>query len=190
MIEYGVVSQCKPGRQVSGDAYTVVDGDESTLVALIDGLGSGEAAQEAAKLAQQCVETNTQAPLEDLLQFCHDALRGTRGAAMMLMRIDRISKQVSFAGVGNIGVRVLSDTPIKPLSRNGIVGFRMSSVREFSYPYTEGDVFILHSDGVSTRFVVDEHHVRHSKVDLQQTAEEIVQNYGKQDDDVTILVVR
>ena len=106
------------------------------------------------------------------------------------MRVDRVSEQVSFAGVGNIGVRVFSDTSIKPISRNGIVGFRMSNVREFSYPYTEGDVFILHSDGVSTRFVVDERWVRHPDTDLQEVAEEIVENYGKQDDDVTILVAR
>lgn len=189
-MEYGVVSYSKPGKHVSGDAYVVVDGDASTLVALIDGLGSGEAAHEAAILAQECVEMNAQANLEDLLQSCHEALRGTRGAAMMLMRIERTIGQVSFAGVGNIGVRVLSDTPIKPISRNGIVGYRMNSVRAFSYPYTEGDVFILHSDGVSTRFVVDEQWARRSDTSLQQVAEEIVQDYGKENDDVTILAVR
>ncbi|MBN1936982.1 MAG: SpoIIE family protein phosphatase [Anaerolineae bacterium] len=189
-MEYGLVNHGKSGRRVSGDAYAIVDWDENTLIALIDGLGSGEAAHEAATLARECVETHARVRLEDLLRLCHEALRGTRGAVMMLMRIDRASKRVSFAGVGNIGVRVLSDAPIKPISRNGIVGFRMSNVREFSYPYTKGDVFILHTDGVSTRFVVDERWARHPDTNLQQVAEEIVEDFGKQDDDVTILVAR
>ncbi len=187
---YGLVSRSKAGRHVSGDAWTIVDGDTNTLVALIDGLGSGEAAHEAAMLAQECVQAHAQDNLEQILQFCHQALRGTRGAVMMLMRIDRVARQVSFAGVGNIGVRVLGDTSIKPISRNGIVGYRMSNVREFSYPYTEGNVFILHTDGISTRFVIDERWACQPGTDPQQVAEEIAENFGKEDDDMTVLVVR
>ena len=63
-------------------------------------------------------------------------------------------------------------------------------VREFDYPYIQGDVFILHSDGVSTRFEVDEEWARDPGTDLQKVAEEIVENYGKDNDDVTIIVVR
>jgi hypothetical protein len=108
---------------------------------------------------------------------------------MMLMRVHHSKGTVSFAGVGNIGVRVFSDTPIKPLSRNGIVGYRMNSVREFTYPYTEGDVFVLHSDGVSTRFTVDAEWVRDPSTDPQEIAREIADNFGK-DDDVTVIVSR
>jgi serine/threonine protein phosphatase PrpC len=65
----------------------------------------------------------------------------------------------------------------------------MNNVREFSYPYTDGDVFILHSDGISSRFAVDEDWVRDPKTDLQQVAQEIADVYGK-DDDMTVVVVR
>jgi hypothetical protein len=108
---------------------------------------------------------------------------------MMLMRVDPARESVSFAGVGNIGVKVFSPTSIKPISRNGIVGYRMNNVREFSYTYTDGDVFILHSDGISSRFAVDENWVRDPKTDLQQVAQEIADAYGK-DDDMTVVVVR
>ena len=189
-MEYGVVNQSKQGRLVSGDTYVFIDERDTTLVALIDGLGSGNAAHEAATLAKECIIEHPQTFLPDLLNLCHQALRGTRGAVIMCMRVDRLRAKVSFSGVGNIGVRVFSDTPIKPISRNGIVGFRMTNVREFSYPYTPGDVFVLHSDGISTRFFVDERWIRDPNTDLQEVAEDIAENHGKENDDVTIVVVR
>jgi negative regulator of sigma-B (phosphoserine phosphatase) len=188
-MRYGVVNRSKPGNEVSGDTYLFHESRDSTLVALIDGLGAGQAAHQAAARARECVSENACVALDEVLKRCHRVLRGTRGAVMMLMRVDRSREMVSFAGVGNIGVKVLSSAPIKPLSRNGIVGYRMESVREFSYPYTEGDVFILHSDGISTRFTVDEDWVRDPGTDLQQVAHEIADNFGK-DDDVTVVVVR
>ena len=188
-MNYGAVNRSKPGNLVSGDMYFFHQNKDSTLVAVIDGLGAGEAAHEAAERARDCVSQNTDVALADLLQRCHQALRGTRGAVMMLMRVCPAQDSVTFAGVGNIGVRVLSDTPIRPISRNGIVGYRMNSVREFSYPYTIGDLFILHSDGISTRFTIDEERIRDPRTNLQQIAQEIADEFGK-DDDITIVVVR
>jgi len=188
-MRYGAINRNKPGNQVSGDTFLFHENGNHTLVALIDGLGAGEAAHEAAEKAKRCVLENPSLPLTELLKLCHKALRGTRGAVMMLMRVSRMEEVVAFAGIGNIGVRVFSNEAIKPISRNGIVGYRMNNVREFSYPYTQGDVFILHSDGISTRFSVDEAWVRDPKTDLQQVAEDIAGEFGK-DDDMTIIVVR
>ncbi len=158
------------------------------MVALIDGLGAGPDAHEAAERARECIAASPGASLTELLKKCHRELRGTRGAVMMLMRVDHDEGRVTFAGVGNIGVRVFSDTPIKPLSRNGIVGYRMPGVREFTYPYSEGDVFILHSDGISSHFTVDESWVRDPRTDLQEIAQEIAR--FARDDDATVIVVR
>jgi serine/threonine protein phosphatase PrpC len=188
-MEYGVVHLSKPGRLVSGDDFVFHQDRDTTLVAVIDGLGAGEAAHEAAIRAKECIHKHTTYPLPDLLALCHRALQGSRGAVMMFMRVHHFQKTVAFAGVGNIGVRVLGDTSIKPLSRNGIVGYRMNSVREFSYPYTEGDVFILHSDGISTRFTIDEEWARDVRTDVQEIARQIADNFGK-DDDVTVIVTR
>jgi hypothetical protein len=129
------------------------------------------------------------APLPDLLERCHQAVHGTRGVVMMLMRVTHRDNTVSFAGIGNIGVRVLGDSSIRPLSRNGIVGYRMTSVQEYSYPTTGKEVFILYSDGISTHFDVDEEWVCRPGTDLCEVAQEIADTYGKEDD-VTVLVTR
>jgi negative regulator of sigma-B (phosphoserine phosphatase) len=188
-MKYGAVTRSKPGNELSGDTYFFHEDSTSTLVAMIDGLGSGHAAHEAAQRARQAVSEHTDIALTDILQQCHKALRGTRGAVMMLMRVDHEQQGVGFAGVGNIGVRVFGDTSIKPLSRNGIVGYRMNNTREFKYAYTKGDVFVLHSDGISTRFTVEPDWVRDPATDLQEVATEIADNFGK-DDDMTVIVVR
>ena len=188
-MEHGAINRNKPGNRVSGDTFLFHQDQTSTLVALIDGLGAGEAAHTAAERAKTCISEHVDASLVDLLQLCHQVLRGTRGAVMMLMRVLHCQQTVSFAGVGNIGVRVLGDTPIKPISRNGIVGYRMNNVREFRYPYIKGDVFILHSDGISTRFTIDEIWARDIETDLQEVALEIADNFGK-DDDMTVVVIR
>ena len=108
---------------------------------------------------------------------------------MMLMRVAHRDNIVSFAGIGNIGVRVLGDSDIRPLSRNGIVGYRMTSVHEYSYPITGEEVYILYSDGISTRFDVDEEWACHPGTDLTKVAQEIADSYGREDD-VTVLVTR
>ena len=186
-MEHTVVNRNKPGHDVSGDTYVFYQDDDHTLVAVIDGLGSGKAAHKAATKARICVAANPTAALLDILRACHKALRGTRGAVMMVMRIDRAKETVSFTGVGNIGVRVISTTPIRPISRNGIVGFRMSNIKVFNYPYVKGDVFILHSDGISSRFTVDEKWIRDQRSDLHEIATEIADEFGKKDDLIVVI---
>ncbi|MBN1642733.1 MAG: SpoIIE family protein phosphatase [Anaerolineae bacterium] len=188
-MQYGAVVRSKPGNTVSGDTFLYREDPRHTLVALIDGLGAGQDAYAAAQRARACVRQHCDLALTDLLMRCHAALRGTRGAVMMLMRVEHDCGTVSFAGVGNVGVRAFSEAPIAPLSRHGIVGYQLREVRGYSYPYAVGDVFILYSDGIAASFRVDEGWVCDPRTDLQQVAEQIADQYGM-DDDLTVVVVR
>src|SRR6266536_826187 len=99
-----------------------------------------------------------------------------RGAAMGLLRLDLIGCSASYVGVGNIGLQVYSRQPIKPISKNGILGFRLPTLLELRYVYDPGDVFVLYSDGVSSSFAQD------SKIDIKQPpqrmTEQILETYG------------
>lgn len=59
---------------------------------------------------------------------------------------------------------------------------------ELTYTYDPGDLFVLYSDGVSSQFAQDLH------LDIRQPpqalAEQIVQIYGKQSDDATVVVIQ
>jgi negative regulator of sigma-B (phosphoserine phosphatase) len=189
-MEFGIVYRPKSGHSVSGDAYWIREGEEATLICLVDGLGSGEAASEAAQAAIRCFKVGNALPLSDIMTKCHHALKGTRGAVVALMRISFAESTVTFVGVGNIGIHVRSATPIKPISKNGIVGYRLPRLQEFTYPYTPRDLFVLHTDGISSRFILDERLWTNETQDVQTLADEIARNFGKENDDVTVLVAR
>ena len=77
-----------------------------------------------------------------------------RGAVIGLLRLDQQSHKASYVGVGNIGMQVYSRQMIKPISKNGILGFRLPTLLELHYVYDPGDIFVLYSDGVSSRFAL------------------------------------
>lgn len=188
-MKFGIVHRPKPGHNISGDAYLIKEGEQATLVCLVDGLGSGKAAAEAAQVAIRCVEVSSTLPLNDIIAKCHQSLRGTRGAVMALLCVNFAESTITFVGVGNIGIHVRSTAPIKPISRNGIVGYRLPRLQEFTYPYTPGDLFVLHTDGISSRFTLNDGLWKEVQ-DVQILAEEIARNFGKDNDDITALVAR
>jgi phosphoserine phosphatase RsbX len=188
-IEWGAVCRAKQGQRVSGDVYLVEEyADGLVLASVIDGLGGGEEAERAARLAAQTLRQNPDAPLQDLIRRSHAALHSTRGAVIGLLRLELAAAQATYTGIGNIGAQVYSRRPIKPISKNGILGFRLPSLLELRYTYDPGDLFVLYSDGVSSHFAQD------SKLDLRQTpqqlAEQVLAKYGKLTDDATVLVIR
>ena len=188
-ITWGAVCRAKQGQSVSGDVYTVSEyGENRILAAVIDGLGGGEEAARAAQAAQRTIQQYIEWPLQELIQRSHAALHSTRGAVIGLLRLEQEGHHASYIGVGNIGVHVYSRQPIKPISKNGIIGYRLPTLLELRYVYDPGDIFVLYSDGVSSHFTTD------SKIDIKQPpqllAEQILEIYGKQTDDATVVVMK
>jgi len=188
-MTWGAVCRAKQGQSVSGDIYIVQEyGEGRVLAAIIDGLGGGVEAARAADAARQMITQYIEGSLQELIQRSHTALHTTRGAVIGLLRLDQEGHQASFMGVGNIGVQVYSRQPIKPISKNGIIGYRLPTLLELHYVYDPGDIFVLYSDGVSTHFTTD------SRIDIRQSpqrlAEQILTSYGKYTDDATVVVMK
>ena len=188
-ITWGAVCRAKQGQSISGDVYVVREYAEGqTLISIIDGLGGGIEAERAARLAAQLLEQYPDYPLQDLIRRSHTALHSTRGAVIGILRLEQTSNQATYIGVGNIGVQVYSRQPIKPISKNGILGFRLPTLLELRYVYDPGDIFVLYSDGVSSSFAQD------NKIDIKQPpqrmAEQILETYGKHSDDATVVAVK
>ena len=130
-ITWGAVCRAKQGQSISGDVYVVQEYAEGqALISIIDGLGGGIEAEHAARLAAQLLELYPDLPLQELIRRSHTALHSTRGAVIGLLRLEQASSQATYVGIGNIGVQVYSRQPIKPISKNGILGFRMPSLLE------------------------------------------------------------
>jgi phosphoserine phosphatase RsbX len=156
-VEWSVATRCRPGEQTSGDRAVVEVHREETLVAGIDGLGHGA---EAAHAAQRAAEILHRARGEDLTMLalrCHQALRGTRGAALSLVRVS-VDGALSWLGIGNVAGRVIScDSAARGPKGSlaiapGIAGDALPRLLPETFALEPGDVVILATDGVRAGF--------------------------------------
>ena len=96
--------------------------------------------------------------LPDLFAAIHLALRSTRGAAVAIAEIELAKQLVHFAGLGNVAGAVVSRAGTKNMvSLNGTAGVEMRKVTEFSYPWADDALLVLHSDGLGTHWSMDQY---------------------------------
>ena len=187
--EYGLTAKALQGDHC-GDAGIVIENKGIMLCAIIDGVGHGPNAAIAAVTAKNYIEANSEAPLTEILQGMHEVLKSTQGAVACLCRIDLKSGQLTMAGIGNITCRIFRGLDSERLlSREGILGYMVSSPREHSYRLDNADLLLMHSDGVREHFELFEY-PGILKGNATAVAERIVETLGKNNDDASCLAVR
>lgn len=188
-LSFGVVARAKPGNRVSGDCWRLLESDHHNLVVVADGLGSGPAANEASERAVAVVAERPERSLASHLEACHERLRGTRGAAVGVLAVRPGEHRVAFAGLGNVEVRTGSGSGFKPVATNGIVGHNYRPPRVYEAEYQPGELLVMHTDGLSTRFDLD-HELRAPFESEQELAERLAAGHARENDDLVIVVLR
>jgi phosphoserine phosphatase RsbX len=192
-FEWAVAARPRQPGQRSGDRHVVVPIPGGALVAVIDGLGHGSEAAAAAETAIQVLCQDPAKPLAALIDRCHEALRGTRGAAMTLAIVASAGElgaaTLTWGGIGNVEGRLVRpaapDRAEGPILLGGVVGYRIPRLRPIVTPLCPGDLFILSTDGVVPHYV--EGLVLSDGV--QPMADRILRVHGR-DDDALVLVAR
>lgn len=182
-VTHAHASSPKPGETANGDALLVrSDARGATLLAVIDGLGHGPDAATASRAAIARLDAlPLDTPLLDLMQDVHQALRGTRGAAgtVCLLR----GRRLEACAVGNVQLMcVQSDIPL--VLSAGVLGHQVARFRIATAEVRSGARIALVSDGISTRFRLEE--LRH--LSPEQACQLVMSRYRRLDDDATILV--
>jgi negative regulator of sigma-B (phosphoserine phosphatase) len=191
-VEWGVAMRCRRGEATSGDIAVVTRLPEGVLVAGIDGLGHGDEAARAARRAAEVVRQSPSRDLALLVQRCHDALKGTRGAAISLAFVSPSEGGVTWLGVGSVEGRVLSGDPSATQPKGslplgtGVPGHELPHVRATSLDLRTGDVIVLATDGVASAFA-DSLDVSGS---TQAISERILSDHWKPQDDALVVAVR
>ena len=189
-VAIGAVTRPKRGEEVCGDHWSATHQRGQWQFVVADGLGHGPLAAEAATQATRLFRTTRSRALPDLLAAIHDALRSTRGAAVAIADLDLGKQLVRFSGVGNIAGAVVSAAGTKNMvSLNGTAGVEVRKVAEFSYPWPDDALLVLHSDGLVSHWNMDEYpglSQRHPTV----IAAVLCRDYDRGRDDVTIVVVK
>lgn len=191
-IEWGAAIVSQAGQPDCGDQYLIDKLPHGLFVAVVDGLGHGPKAAVAAQAAVEALRTNTQDDLPSIMQRCHQALTGTRGAVITLASIDFNSEKLTWLSVGNVaGMLMRADRSATPsrahlLLRGGVVGYRMPTLRAFTEPLYPGDTLILASDGIRSTFIED----IPLHLQPQPMADAILERYSRKTDDATVVVAR
>jgi serine/threonine protein phosphatase PrpC len=186
----GAWSRPRPGEETNGDAYFIKEHDGETLLAVVDGLGHGRGAREATLAALDTLERWEGEPLDELILATHDALRATRGAVMGAVVLDHARGTFTYAGVGNVEVRVLgASDPARPIPSNGTLGARLSQVRVWPHRWEEGTTLVIASDGISATWDAAAYPGLASK-SPQLLAGVLLRDFSRNSDDATVLVYR
>lgn len=189
-FDIGVVTIAKDGEEVSGDSWAVCEVPGGIQILVVDGLGHGLLASEAAALAVKAYrQTAGRAPV-DVLRALHPPLRGTRGATVGVATIDTRSQVVSFGGIGNIAAAIFGPGSARRLvSLNGTVGRDPVMYQQFDSEWSSSNCLIMHSDGLMTRWGLDYLPGLATK-DPTLIAAVLFRDFARALDDVTIVVAR
>lgn len=157
-LRVGSIQSPIRGEEVCGDSWGVRFSESSAMLLLADGLGHGIGAATASRKAvAMLMESVATTPLT-LLEGVHRALRGTRGAAVAIARIDFAAASLSFAGVGNISAILTHGDKVQHLiSPNGTAGDTVRKWQEFTHPWSPFSRLLMHSDGLTTSWKLSEY---------------------------------
>ena len=187
-VIYGAALRTLTGEKECGDGFLFHSTDNHVLIALIDGLGHGSHAHAAAEAAIEYLKEFADQPIEPMLQKTHGEMRSNRGAVAFVGKINLSSKVMECASIGNIGFKlnVKSEKKQYMLPVPGVIGHTLKRIVVNDIELADGDEIILHSDGISSRFKPEELEA----VDPAERATEIVNRFGYDHDDASVLIVK
>ncbi len=152
----GVVLKPIAGEEASGDAWAFQKTQQSTALMVADGLGHGVMAELASSQAVSVLRSSTNFSPSSILRQVHAVLHSTRGAAVAVACVDHESASVKYAGIGNIaGVLIGGGKPVQMVSHNGTAGHEFPRLQEFTYPFEDETLLVMHSDGIQNLWNLD-----------------------------------
>jgi negative regulator of sigma-B (phosphoserine phosphatase) len=191
-VEWGRAASPMRGEIRSGDIHIVHPVIGGTLIAVGDGLGHGDAAADASARCKAVLTSGDSGRVISLMNACHEALIGTRGAALSIAVLDVHARVLTWLGVGNVrGVLVRADTSASPpreefLSRGGIVGHNLPPLHASIVTVEPSDTLLMATDGVRLGFLSSVA----SELGPAAFASELLKQHGRTNDDALVLAAR
>ena len=173
----------REGEHECGDLALMRATDAFTLLAVIDALGHGPHAAAAAALAAEHLNA---ASLDEglivLMEGLHAALRGSRGAAAMIVLLAPDGR-LQGCGVGNVELRTVGSR-VPAVLTPGVLGASINRLRTFEGRLAAGDRLVIFSDGLSSRMELE----RVRGLTPGAACDALMAQYRRTHDDSTVLV--
>lgn len=139
---------------VCGDAWHLQAWDGGLALTVIDGLGHGLQAADAAQAGvRAAAAAGASDGTVDRIARLHAGMSGTRGAAAAVACVMPAAGNIEFAGVGNIAGSLCTQDASRGLaSMPGIVGAQYRRAQAFHLHADAGTLLVMHSDGIQARW--------------------------------------
>jgi len=178
-----------PGEQACGDTGFVQQAEGCLFAVLIDVLGHGDGAARVADVARAFCAAHCMEQPASVIEGLHAQLHGSVGAVADCVRIALASGELTYAGMGNITTRIFGNRSQQLVSRDGVIGYHMPSPITRTLHLTDGDLVLMYSDGISSRFDIEDlRDVLAS--DVEHITACLMERFGKQTDDASCLAIR
>ena len=183
---------CRPirGEIACGDTWRAAFLPERVSFMVADGLGHGESAAIASAVIAATFDSSSSSSPIEILESAHRQAVGTRGAAASIAEVDRGTGRIRFSGIGNVTSTLVNGSKSKGMfAHNGTIGAQVRKFQSFDYEWPEGAMLVMHSDGLQSRWSLDEYpglRLRHPTV----IAAVLLRDFARDRDDVTVLVVK
>lgn len=157
---FGIAHAIKTGETVSGDTHSVIKIDESHfMVALSDGMGSGEYARKISESTISLLESFYRAKMPSalILSTVNKLLTFSKEetfACVDIATVDLNSGQTSIVKIGAPVGFILSANTVKVLENTSLPLGILETIRPSTAEYTlhENDVLLFISDGIADAF--------------------------------------
>lgn len=185
---------CVPieGEQECGDLWSAISHPGGKRLLVVDGLGHGPYAAEAARAAAEAFHRNKNLSVSLTMEKVHVALRPTRGAAVAIADLNFERSNLEFVGVGNISAFLFQNGERHGMvSSSGIAGHDIRRLQVFTHAFVPGAGLILHTDGLTSRW--DLHSGPYASVLTRNPAilaGVLFRDFCRGRDDATVVVVR
>lgn len=156
---------------------------------MIDGLGHGKGAEQAALAALDFLEGHHHGPLLEVFATCDKALRDTRGVAMGIAVADPAAWTLTYAGIGNTRAMVVGEETTRLTCHYGIVGGGYRKLKTETVPLTPGDLVIMYTDGIEELIDLSDYDETLC-AEVGRLAERILEDWRRETDDAAVLLFR
>lgn len=152
-VPYGALRLALHDEPVCGDAWHLHADARQVTFTLIDGLGHGLPAADAAQAGTAAAAGRGAAGAVEVITALHAGMSGTRGGAAAVASVEVETGSLSFAGVGNIAATLCEPARNRGMaSLPGIVGVQYRRAQPFHFHTAAGTLLVMHSDGLQARW--------------------------------------
>jgi anti-sigma regulatory factor (Ser/Thr protein kinase) len=180
-----------PGERFCGDGWACHETPGRCVILLVDGLGHGQLAAEAANEAIHIFHRKADLSPGKILQYLHDGLKKTRGAVAAVAEIRPVEKLLTYAAVGNASASLVGHQGSRSLvSHSGTLGVAASPrIQEFRLDWPRDSILVMHSDGLTSRWELSAYSgllAKHAAV----IGGALLRDFRRQRDDASVVVVK